>query len=56
MYVAGNDKIFDVEERAEQRGVASKARESARNALALGLSAAQVAQITGLSLSEIAAL
>ncbi len=54
----------DVEERAEQRsiaqgitqGVASKARESARNALALGLSAAQVAQITGLSLSEIAAL
>ncbi len=54
----------DVEERAEQRGIVqgiaqgitSKARESARNALALGLSATQVAQITGLSLSEIAAL
>ena len=38
---------------AEKRGEAAKARSTARNALAMGLSQAQVSQITGLSIEEI---
>ncbi len=38
---------------AEKRGELAKAQSAARNALAMGLSQAQVSQITGLSIEEI---
>ena len=42
--------------RGEEQGAHDKAVETARNALAMGLSVEQVAQITGLSLDEVKAL
>ena len=55
-YLAWSMHDKDVEMRGRNEGEAAKARSAARNALAMGLSQAQVSQITGLSIEEIAKL